>query len=55
MLVTILEADPFLGRMLTGRVESGRVKVGEPGPSLTREGKVKSSAAASPSCSPSAA
>jgi GTP-binding protein len=27
MLVTILEADPYLGRVLTGRVYSGRAKV----------------------------
>jgi len=26
MLVTIMEADPYLGRVLTGRIESGRVK-----------------------------
>ena len=26
MLVTILEADPFLGRILTGRIESGTVR-----------------------------
>ena len=29
MLVTTLEADNFLGRILTGRVESGTVKVGD--------------------------
>ena len=26
MLATTLEADPYLGRLLTGRIESGRVK-----------------------------
>src|SRR5690606_23308724 len=29
MLATTLAADPFIGRILTGRVESGRLKVGE--------------------------
>jgi len=29
MLVTTLEADNFLGRILTGRVESGKIKVGD--------------------------
>ncbi len=38
-LVTMIDSDPFLGRMLTGRVESGRVKVGDPVRALTREGK----------------
>ena len=28
MLVTTLEADPFLGRILTGRIESGSVTIG---------------------------
>ncbi len=28
MLATTLEADPYLGRILTGRIESGTVKVG---------------------------
>ena len=28
MLATTLGADPFVGRLLTGRVESGRLKVG---------------------------
>ena len=26
MLVTTMEADPFLGRILTGRIQSGEVK-----------------------------
>jgi len=38
-LVTMIDSDPFLGRMLTGRVESGRVKVGDPVRALSREGK----------------
>jgi GTP-binding protein len=28
MLATTLGADPFIGRILTGRVEAGRLKVG---------------------------
>ena len=27
MVASILEADPFLGRVLTGRIEQGRAKV----------------------------
>jgi GTP-binding protein len=38
-LVTMLDSDAFLGRVLTGRVESGRVKVGDSGKSLSRDGK----------------
>jgi len=38
-LVTMIDSDPFLGRILTGRVESGRVKVGDPVRALSREGK----------------
>jgi GTP-binding protein len=37
MLVTILEADPYLGRILTGRVQSGNIKVNEVVKSLNRE------------------
>lgn len=29
MLATTLEADKFLGRMLTGKIQSGKIKVGE--------------------------
>ncbi len=39
MLVTLLDSDPFLGRVLTGRVESGRAKVGDPIKAITRDGK----------------
>jgi GTP-binding protein len=39
MLVTLLDSDPYVGRVLTGRVESGRAKVGDPIKALTREGK----------------
>jgi GTP-binding protein len=38
MLVTTLEADPFLGRILTGRIHSGQVKAGLAVKALTREG-----------------
>ncbi len=38
-LVTMLDSDPFLGRVLTGRVESGRVKVGDQVKALSRDGK----------------
>jgi GTP-binding protein len=30
MLATLLDRDPFLGRILTGRVESGRIEVNDP-------------------------
>jgi len=40
MLATTLAADPYLGRLLTGRVESGTLKVGASIKALTREGKV---------------
>jgi GTP-binding protein len=40
MLVTILEANPFLGRVLTGRVESGRIKTNAPIKALTRDGEL---------------
>jgi GTP-binding protein len=39
MLVTMLDYDKFLGRVLTGRVESGKLKVGETVLSLSRDGK----------------
>ncbi len=38
LLATMLDADPFLGRMLTGRIESGRVTVGDQVKSMSREG-----------------
>ncbi|MES2846355.1 MAG: translational GTPase TypA [Pseudomonadota bacterium] len=38
MLATTLSADPFIGRILTGRVESGRLKVGEQIKAITRDG-----------------
>jgi GTP-binding protein len=39
MLATTLGADPFLGRMLTGRVESGRARAGATVQALTRIGQ----------------
>jgi GTP-binding protein len=38
MLVTILEADPFLGRILTGRIESGVVRANSALKALNRDG-----------------
>ncbi len=38
MLATTLGADPFIGRILTGRVESGRLKTGDTLKSLSRDG-----------------
>jgi GTP-binding protein len=40
MLATTLDADPFLGRILTGRVTSGTVKPNQPLKALNRDGKV---------------
>ena len=39
MLATTLGADPYLGRILTGRVESGRLKVGATVQALSRLGQ----------------
>jgi GTP-binding protein len=39
MLATTLGADPFVGRLLTGRVESGRLKVGQTVQALSRIGQ----------------
>mgnify|MGYP001813979702 CR=1 FL=1 len=38
MLATTLGADPFIGRILTGRVEAGTVKAGETVKALSRDG-----------------
>lgn len=38
MLATILGSDPFLGRLLTGRVETGLLKVGQSIKSMSRDG-----------------
>ncbi|SER22359.1 GTP-binding protein [Faunimonas pinastri] len=40
LLATTLDADPFLGRILTGRVRSGTVKPGQSVKALSREGDV---------------
>ena len=40
MLATTLEADPYLGRILTGRIASGTVKPGQAIKCLNRDGKV---------------
>jgi len=40
MLATTLGADPFIGRILTGRVESGTLKAGESIKSLSRDGEL---------------
>ncbi|MBW6505618.1 MAG: translational GTPase TypA [Rhodobacteraceae bacterium] len=39
MLATTLGLDPFIGRILTGRVESGRLKVGDTLKALSRTGE----------------
>jgi GTP-binding protein len=39
MLATTLSADPFIGRILTGRVESGRLSVGQTLKALSRTGE----------------
>ena len=40
MLATTLEADPFLGRLLTGRVESGRLPVNTQIKAMSRTGEL---------------
>ncbi len=47
MLVTTLEADPFVGRILTGRIVSGKVKTNQMIKALSRDGKVVENARAS--------
>jgi GTP-binding protein len=39
LLAVLIEADPFLGRLLTGRVESGRLTAGMAIKALSRDGK----------------
>ncbi len=39
MLATTLSADPYLGRILTGRVESGTLRAGETLKALSRDGR----------------
>jgi len=40
MLVTTIERNPFLGRILTGRIQSGSIKAGDAIHALSRDGKV---------------
>jgi GTP-binding protein len=40
MLATTLEADPYLGRILTGRIRSGSVKPNQQIKAITRDGKL---------------
>jgi len=40
MLATTLGSDPFLGRILTGRIESGTVKPGDAVKALSRDGEL---------------
>jgi GTP-binding protein len=40
MLATTLEYDPYLGRVLTGRIHSGLARINMPVKSLTRDGRV---------------
>lgn len=40
MLVTTIEANPFLGRVLTGRIRSGSVKSNQSAKALARDGKL---------------
>ncbi|MGH1459620.1 MAG: translational GTPase TypA [Paracoccaceae bacterium] len=40
MLATTLGADPFIGRLLTGRVESGTLKAGDSLKAVSRDGKL---------------
>ncbi len=40
MLATTLEADPYLGRVLTGRVQTGSVKLNQAVKALSRDGSV---------------
>ncbi|MEZ7812658.1 MAG: translational GTPase TypA [Paracoccaceae bacterium] len=39
MLATTLSADPFIGRILTGRIEAGTIKAGETIKAMSRNGK----------------
>ncbi|MDJ0895316.1 MAG: GTP-binding protein, partial [Alphaproteobacteria bacterium] len=40
MLATTLEADPYLGRVLTGRIHSGSARINMPVKALARDGSV---------------
>lgn len=40
MLATTLEADPYVGRILTGKIESGNVRIGQPVKAINMQGNV---------------
>lgn len=40
MLATTLEADPYVGRILTGKIESGTVRIGQPVKALNISGQI---------------
>lgn len=40
MIGTILEANPYLGRIITGRIESGRIRPNQPIKAIDRDGKL---------------
>ncbi|MBD5389279.1 translational GTPase TypA [bacterium] len=40
MLATTLEADPYVGRILTGKIESGTVRVGQPVKAINMKGEL---------------
>ena len=40
LLATILSSDPWLGRVLTGRVQTGKVKANMPFKAMDRDGKI---------------
>ncbi len=43
MLATTLESDPYLGRVLTGRIQAGRARINMPVKVLSRDGEVRES------------
>ena len=55
MIGTILEANPYLGRIITGRITSGSIKPNQAVKVLGADGKTDRDRAASPRSSPSAA
>ena len=40
MLATTLESDPYLGRVLTGRIHAGRARLNMPVQALNRDGQI---------------
>ena len=55
LLAVLIETDPFLGRLLTGRVDVGQLDARHGDPRAGAATARRSSAAGSPSCWPSAA